>query len=251
MPSEHGHKHRELEQDRLIHAIESAMDVSRPEQFHAWMRGPLRALLPHDNVAYMKLDEHGGASEITCLHHKLVDAEAMEMVGHPEHGLFVRLAREYRTNRRQCCPVDGDGLKALLDACLGAMPNQVHNAIVHRVRFLSGETYCVVMMNVAAAQFERSRQLFRLLSSHLKMALARSLAGRDFPPATELRQREIEILQWMRAGKSNREISNLLGISPLTLKDRVNKLYRKLNVQNRADAVSRGLPAPNSSPLSA
>ncbi|MFH1869376.1 MAG: LuxR C-terminal-related transcriptional regulator, partial [Pseudomonadota bacterium] len=39
----------------------------------------------------------------------------------------------------------------------------------------------------------------------------------------------------------NHEIGAALGISPLTVKNHVQKIYRKLNVQNRAHAVSRGI----------
>jgi DNA-binding CsgD family transcriptional regulator len=42
-------------------------------------------------------------------------------------------------------------------------------------------------------------------------------------------------------GKSNHEIGGLLEISPLTVKNHVQKICRKLNAQNRAHAVSRGI----------
>ena len=56
-----------------------------------------------------------------------------------------------------------------------------------------------------------------------------------------LTPREQEILRWIHVGKSNIEIGAILGISPLTVKNHVQKILRKLNVQNRAQAVGRGL----------
>jgi transcriptional regulator EpsA len=56
-----------------------------------------------------------------------------------------------------------------------------------------------------------------------------------------LTAREQEILRWIHLGKSNIEIGTILGISPLTVKNHVQKILRKLNVQNRAQAVGRGL----------
>lgn len=61
--------------------------------------------------------------------------------------------------------------------------------------------------------------------------------------AAPLTERELEILRWMGEGRSNREISAILDISAITLKNHVTKIYRKLDVQNRADAVARGLAA--------
>ncbi|MGB5079743.1 MAG: XrtB/PEP-CTERM-associated transcriptional regulator EpsA [Burkholderiales bacterium] len=56
-----------------------------------------------------------------------------------------------------------------------------------------------------------------------------------------LTSREREILRWIHLGKSNIEIGAILGISPLTVKNHVQKILRKLNVQNRAQAVGKGM----------
>jgi DNA-binding CsgD family transcriptional regulator len=53
--------------------------------------------------------------------------------------------------------------------------------------------------------------------------------------------REQEILRWIYQGKSNFEIGAILSISPLTVKNHVQKILRKLNVVNRAQAVGKAL----------
>ena len=53
--------------------------------------------------------------------------------------------------------------------------------------------------------------------------------------------RELEILQGVQQGKSNAEIGEELKISPLTVKNHLRKILRKLNVHNRAAAVSRAI----------
>lgn len=58
-----------------------------------------------------------------------------------------------------------------------------------------------------------------------------------------LTDREREILRWISLGKSNSEIGTILGISPLTVKNHVQKILRKLNVVNRAQAVGKALDA--------
>jgi DNA-binding CsgD family transcriptional regulator len=55
-----------------------------------------------------------------------------------------------------------------------------------------------------------------------------------------LSARETECLQWIALGKSNREIAELLGLSVDTIKEYVQSLFRKLQVTDRAQAVSRG-----------
>lgn len=53
--------------------------------------------------------------------------------------------------------------------------------------------------------------------------------------------RERQILAWMREGKSNPQIGELLSISPLTVKNHVQKILRKLNAANRAQAVAHAI----------
>ena len=56
-----------------------------------------------------------------------------------------------------------------------------------------------------------------------------------------LTPREQQILQWIYHGKSNIEIGMILEISPLTVKNHVQKTLRKLNVLNRTQAVGKAL----------
>jgi transcriptional regulator EpsA len=58
---------------------------------------------------------------------------------------------------------------------------------------------------------------------------------------TNITSREQEILRWIYLGKSNFEIGAILNISALTVKNHVQKILRKLNVVNRAQAVGKAL----------
>ena len=67
-------------------------------------------------------------------------------------------------------------------------------------------------------------------------------AGANKPVKTGLlTPREQQILQWIYHGKSNIEIGMILEISPLTVKNHVQKTLRKLNVLNRTQAVGKAL----------
>jgi DNA-binding NarL/FixJ family response regulator len=60
------------------------------------------------------------------------------------------------------------------------------------------------------------------------------------PPANRLSDREREVLDLMASGSTNREIAEVLHLSPWTIKEYTGALYRKLEVRNRAEAVQRG-----------
>jgi DNA-binding NarL/FixJ family response regulator len=59
------------------------------------------------------------------------------------------------------------------------------------------------------------------------------------PPANRLSEREREVVGLMASGATNREIAEKLHLSPWTVKEYTQGLYRKLDVRNRAEAVQR------------
>lgn len=54
---------------------------------------------------------------------------------------------------------------------------------------------------------------------------------------SELSARELEILNWVRIGKSNAEIGLILNISIHTVKNHIQKILKKLDVRNRMQAA--------------
>jgi len=77
----------------------------------------------------------------------------------------------------------------------------------------------------------------------LLTALERDDAGVRLPAERlpePLSGRELEILQLVAAGKSNRQIATELFVSVGTVKTHLNNLYRKLNARSRTEAVARG-----------
>ena len=49
--------------------------------------------------------------------------------------------------------------------------------------------------------------------------------------------REAEVLLWVAQGKSNRDIGEILGLSPRTVNKHLETIYQKLGVENRASAA--------------
>lgn len=56
---------------------------------------------------------------------------------------------------------------------------------------------------------------------------------------TRLSEREQEIMHWVGHGKTNLEIGMILGISQFTVKNHLQRIFRKIDVRNRAQAITR------------
>jgi two-component system, NarL family, response regulator len=67
----------------------------------------------------------------------------------------------------------------------------------------------------------------------------RPSAGSDLQRGlAALSAREIEVLNWIRAGRTNREIADQLSISPTTVNKHVQRVLKKLGAKNRTHAVT-------------
>ena len=64
------------------------------------------------------------------------------------------------------------------------------------------------------------------------------LATREAEPRSSLTPRELEVLQLVAAGSSNREIGQDLMLSEATVKSHLVHIYDKLGVRSRTSAVA-------------
>lgn len=96
----------------------------------------------------------------------------------------------------------------------------------------------------------QTAHLLELLMPHLHCAIVKVTANKSpsvlSTPARNgrikpLSKREIEVLEWLQAGKTNWEIGGIMQVSPLTIKNHVQNILRKLDVENRSQAASKAL----------
>jgi DNA-binding CsgD family transcriptional regulator len=103
-----------------------------------------------------------------------------------------------------------------------------------------------------AALYRRALALEQLRSNatDLREQLGTVAAGIDRPPAQAvdvppvalpLTPREREVLRWVAAGKTDRDIAAILGISPRTVHKHLQHVYEKLGVETRTAAAMRAL----------
>lgn len=91
-------------------------------------------------------------------------------------------------------------------------------------------------------------ELVARLQAHLRVAREMNAAmrsrGEDAAPAAvllpnPLTQREMDVLQWVACGKTNRDVAEILGMSPRTVNKHLEHIYEKLGVETRTAAVAQ------------
>jgi LuxR family transcriptional regulator, maltose regulon positive regulatory protein len=93
-----------------------------------------------------------------------------------------------------------------------------------------------------AALLLQARHLYPKYTAHLLEAIHDNGAAPSAPGAARtdpLTEREQDILALIAQGQTNRQIANILYLGIGTVKGHINHMFRKLNVQNRTQALLR------------
>jgi DNA-binding NarL/FixJ family response regulator len=104
----------------------------------------------------------------------------------------------------------------------------------------------------------RTDEVLARVAAHLRTARSLS-AARELPSARAplsaaqiqailssrfmLTEREVEVLQWVACGKTNRDIGDILGLSPRTVNKHLEHVYVKLGVETRTAAAAVAIAA--------
>jgi len=243
-------------QIHLLRILESSLDVSNRGQFFLWVQGQMQALIPHGLMLCVVLDAGQKAVHSDCMQGVPVDEAVLNALNDPEKGLNVRVARRCREQGLLSLEFDAahpDATQSCAD-----LAHEWAELNLGRAMFLStgplagGMSSFFSLLRLQFAPEPSHVLLMQVLLAQLHMALSRvqhSLIDDVRPLASqsdewELTDRQLEILHWVKSGKTNFEISLILDISALTVKNHMQKLFRRLKVHNRAQAVAKIMALP-------
>lgn len=246
------------EMETLIYVIDGSLQVDLRFRFFLWAQGGLQSLLPHETMICAWGDIDGMRFRYEVFSRMVLDDGFTGGLADPIDGLLPRLIEVWCNNEKRLTACTtcaaGHADSPLPPRLYGALQRQgIERIVMHGTRKMQDETGSFfVFLNGAENFGARDTYLTELLLPHLHLAVHRlpddETAGGQ-PPSAEVRidavlsGREAQVLQWVREGKTNQEIAQILDISPLTVKNHVQKILRKLNVTNRTQAVARGIAA--------
>ncbi|MHB1374603.1 MAG: response regulator transcription factor [Thauera sp.] len=183
-------------------------------------------------------------------------AEALD-----EAGYTVLVATDGATALKRLERITPDAV--LLDAC---MPGMDGFETCRRLKQAPGMRTVPVIFMTGLAETERlveglsaggidylvkpvvPDELVARLRAHLRVARDMNAAmrarGEEAEPAAvqlpnPLTQREMDVLEWVARGKTNRDVAEILGMSPRTVNKHLEHIYEKLGVETRTAAVAQ------------
>ena len=108
---------------------------------------------------------------------------------------------------------------------------------IHRALDAGAQAYLLKAMS--HAELANAIRTVHSGARYLPESVSRTLAGR--PPQSELSPRELQVLELIVKGRSNKEIGDALGISEATVKWHVNLILSRLGVADRTQATVEAL----------
>ncbi|ACM20771.1 sensor helix-turn-helix transcriptional regulator, LuxR family, autoind_bind domain-containing [Geotalea daltonii FRC-32] len=119
----------------------------------------------------------------------------------------------------------------------------LYNGIACGVRNLKSTEGSLFSVAGKLENHPREKFIIENLTPHLHTAFTTYLSKTKAPVNFELSKREIEVLNWVKKGKSSWDISVILAISVRTVKFHVENIMVKLNAVSRTHAVAIALSA--------
>lgn len=233
------------EQEYLLRAIESGVRVASLNQFFLWTQGQMQALLPHQVLACMHFAPGGSLLRLECVHGTVLQPAALAQLSANRDGLAARIGRHCLQGGR--LPALGDFASAVAQDGLEGFRAELECAgfdsvLVHGTGQTLDGASVFALFGLPMRPSARHAYFLELLLPHLHLALMRlpnTVQAGGMAPPRPLSAREAEIMAWLREGKSNGEMAQILGISALTVKNHLQRIYRMLGVSNRAHALAR------------
>jgi len=258
------HDVRESHENRrvqaIVHAIECAVDVRRKYQFFVWTQGSFQTLLPHKLAICGVYDRGRKEVRLEAFNSIVVPAPVLGVLTDGQSQLMQYVINAWINNRGRALVVRLASMTArsVAPAVEALQLAGFTELLVHGVSRPQRATEIETLFVFASPDSVVSKAeadgieliLPHLHSTYLRVqAIEREIAEAGVRPTApgvgysgaSISEREEQVLGWVREGMSNQEIGVQLGISPLTVKNHVQKILRKLGATNRAQAVARAM----------
>lgn len=239
-----------------LQLIEGATTIRRHVDLLQWLQGDVQHYLPHDIL----LAGWGNFQEGAIQHDIVSKLPGVRSYVVGTDGLPFLLSKLYESwvlGGGQPIGLDFRNFEYLLgNASLpGSFSSALHSmrsGLIHGMRDERGQYECLyVMLSHRDIPAEPASTAIKVLMPFIDSAL-RQIAQlpqqqKQLPKSSRiapeeafgLSEREIQIMDWVAMGKTNSEIGSILNISGFTVKNHMQRIFQKLNVFNRAQAVSK------------
>lgn len=231
--------------------IQGAFAISKHVDFFRWLQDEVSAFLPHDVLVAVWGDFGSGRLHYDVASNVPEIRTRKIITGCDVDPLMRALYRRWLTGGEKWymlddfCPVmENDNRQP--SSCLTAL-GEMRSALVHGIRDRRGKNDCLYVFFDKHTKIEVDSPILEILVPQIDAALRRVECLAPVHPesidigqqSNEISDREHEIMNWVQSGKTNQEIGQILNISHNTVKNHLKRIFQKMNVTSRAQAVAK------------
>lgn len=242
----------ERELEYLFRIIDASTTIFRRPQFFLWAQGEVQSLLPHGMMVCVVNEGSGQPMIIEKFSRTSVDEARFSELCRMDGGTISRVISAWSAGKNRpllICPLDPHNA-TYRHFATNIQNENLGNIAAHGVFDTNAQMRSLFSITQIPGKLtERHAYFLELLLPHMHAALVRMLLSeRNLDQGVVegkirrlITERETEILRYVQMGKGNDEIGIMLSISPLTVKNHIQKILRKLGVNNRAHAVAKAM----------
>ena len=233
------------DRDRLVWVFESSLQVKNQPGFFLWSQGALQMLMPHEILICGV--KNGGSRSFqvrrfsSCRYFR---DEQFQSVCDPHTGLVSRSVSQWLRTGQPCFVSpgqDGDTDKLLVDS-------ELKNLVLQGVWGQDADVCGYFgFSRTPLLQNARTVRIIEVLVPIVYVTFLRVLSS-DFKTDDDglrvsnlVTRREVEILGWIKEGKTTADIAGILRLSPFTVKNHVQNILKKLGARSRSHAVAQAI----------
>jgi len=249
------------ESELFIEVFEASLKINQREQLFSWLQSGFQYLFPHEVLLCgIRTEHHANLHFETFISTRYVKDHHVKLATQDEGSLISRAMAAWKHTHRPVLIADGlsVGNFGIFTVPFTERPGalqeiELKNIAAHGLCSKEGDVLTFFSFSRIPGQLTaKHAYLLELLVPHLHSVLIRISGGsyehklqkinnyaKSIKTKKTISRREQEVMHWMNSGKTNLEIASILNISPLTVKNHVHNILRKLGVENRSNACAK------------
>jgi len=241
--------------DRLFSAIQRSNKVKRHIDFFTWLQNSVAEFIPHDALlaAWGNFSDgpdnarlqYDVASNVDVFNTRAIIGASKEV-----NQCMAYLYQLWLDNNRHFYVLNNFATSEFdckFRKVFPELPHELNSLLVFGVSDLRGGNDCLYVFFSKDDKFQFKNTVMDFMMPHIDYVLrkiqhlgpVKTLSKISLPfNLSSLTERELEVIEWIKAGKTNQEIASILNITQNTVKSHLKRIYQKLNVGKRAQAVA-------------
>lgn len=234
-------------------AIQRSHQIKTHLDYFVWLQNSVAELVPHDMLLTawgdLSLQQDGQLHYDAASNLKDLRTSGIMDASERVSDFLADLYKYWIASGSDCFVIDAATQNATFKKIRAVFPDQlgeINSLLVYALKDQRSCEECLYVFFSKEYKLEMNVQMMDFIMPHIDCILRKIkplerldvLATADEVSLSCLSEREIEVISWIKAGKTNQEIGMILSISQNTVKSHLKRIFQKLNIGRRAQAVA-------------